>query len=126
MALFSKTNKFQEVLNTIKDTIRFEFDIFFSKLNHDINVIEKDIEALRKYEGRIQTLEETVETQAKIIEDLISMHGKFENCELFAIKYYRDKGLTVYHNGKLVSKDNMRKCWITWDAAEPIEVEVDT
>ncbi len=126
MAFFNKTNKFQETLNTIKDTIRFEFDIFFSKLNHDMNVIEKDIKDLRKYENRMQMLEETVVIQTKIIEDLASMHGKFEACELFAIKYYRDNGPIVYHNGKLVSKDNMRKCWITWEAAEPIEVEVDT
>ncbi len=126
MAFFSKTSKFQEVLNTIKETIRFEFDTFFSNVNYNMNDIRRDIKDSRKYESRIQMLEETVETQTKIIEDLISMHGKFENCELFAIKYYRDNGLTVYHNGKLVSKDNMRKCWITWDAAEPIEVEVDT
>lgn len=118
--------KTEELINIIKETIRDEFELFYMNYDNRLNRTSKEFSLLRNDETRISNLENTIKIQSQIIEDLAGLHGKFENCEFFAMKYYRDKHPIVYHNGELVSKDNMKKCWIMWDNESPVEIEVDT
>lgn len=111
-----------EKLEKMFDQINGLFSSLF-RIEKKLDNINNDIHEKYYKEAK---LEEIIECQSRIIEDLIGIHGKHKDCEFFAIKNYRDKHPYVYHNGELVSKDNMKKCWITWEAGEITEIEVDT